>query len=202
MTVSIPTIEVAPDVQLARVDFTKKSGVNLKGFALEALCGIASERFGAASIEAWKKQAGVDLRAVTATAWFPIEYYYHLLEYLVAQHLGGDARSAWELGDATAKREINAFFRFVLAFTTPTMVLSISSRFWRSYYDKSELKVVTSTSNSVCVEVRDWPLMSEAVAYELAGALVAWMQASRARDMRITRIAFTRPGVLRVEANW
>ncbi|PZR05938.1 MAG: hypothetical protein DI536_31240 [Archangium gephyra] len=202
MSSNIPTLQVAPGVQLAPVDFTKKSGVNLKGFSLEALCNVASERFGADIVENWKKLVGVDLRVVTATAWFPLEYYYHLIEYVVAQRLEGDARAASHIGAMTAKKEINAFFRFVLGFTTPTMVLGISSRFWRSYYDKTELTVVTSTGNSVHAEVRDWPVMSEAVAYELAGALSAWMEASRARNVTITRLEYVANGVLRVDAKW
>lgn len=202
MSAEIPTLKLGPGVQLAPVDFTKKSGVNLKGFALEALCNVAAERFGADVVESWKKLAGVDLRAVTATAWFPLEYYYHLIEHLVTQRLHGDARGASEIGATTAKQEINAFFRFVLGFTTPTMVLGISSRFWRSYYDKTELKVVTSSANGVHVEVRDWPLMSEAVAYELAGSLSAWMEASRAKNVAITHLEYVSPGVLRVDASW
>lgn len=202
MSSTIPELKVAPGVRLAPVDFTMRSGVNLKGFSLEALCNVATERFGAEPVETWKKLAGVDLRAVTATAWFPLEYYYHLVEYLVTHQLGGDARAASELGAITAKREINAFFRFVLGFTTPTMVLGISSRFWRSYYDKTELKVVASTSTGVHAEIRDWPLMSEAVAYELGGALAQWMEASRARDVRITHLEYTKPGVLRVDVKW
>ncbi|MGV3620183.1 MAG: hypothetical protein ACO1OB_05175 [Archangium sp.] len=202
MSANVPTLVVAPGVQLAPVDFKKKSGVNLKGFSLEALCTVASERFGADIVENWKTLAEVDLRAVTATAWFPLEYYYHLVEYLVTRRLHGDTRAAAEIGAITAKKEINAFFRFTLGFTTPSMVLGISARFWRSYYDKTELKVVSSTSNSVHAEIRDWPLMSEPVAYELAGALTAWMEASRAKNVTVTRLEFVSNGVLRIDATW
>lgn len=198
----IVTLQVAPGVKLSPVDTSRLSGVNLKGFSLIALCDVATERFGAGAVDAWKKSLGVDLRAVTATTWFPLEYYYHLVEYLVTHHLRGDPRAASELAATVARKEINAFFRFVLAFTTPAMVLGISSRFWRSYYDKTELKVVASKSNWVHAEVRDWPLMSEAIAYELAGSLIEWMESSRAKAVRITSLSFSQPNVLRIEATW
>jgi hypothetical protein len=198
----IAQLKVAPGVQISPIDFNKKSGVNLKGFSLEALCQVAGERFGNDFVEQWKQLANVDLRTVTATAWFPIEYYYHLLEHCVTQRLGGDTRGGIEIGSVTAKREINAFFRFVLAFTTPSMVIGLSSRFWRSYYDKSELKIVESKSNSLRAEIRDWPLMNEACAYEVSGALLAWMESSRAKEMRITTLEFAAPGLLRLDANW
>ncbi len=198
----IATLEVATGVELAPVDLTKRSGINLKGFSLITLCEVATERWGAASVDAWKKQSDLDLRVVTATTWFPLEYYYHLVEYLVATHLGGDPRAASELAATVARREINAFFRFVLSFTTPSMVMGVSARFWRSYYDGTELKVVASKSNWVHAEVRGWPLMSKTVAYEVAGALSEWMERSRAKAVRITALSFSQPGVLRIEATW
>lgn len=198
----IAKLTVAPGVKLGPIDLNVKSGVNLKGFSLQALCEVVSERFGAAFVDAWKQKANVDLRAVTAASWSPLEYYYHLLEHCVTQQLGGDPSRGVELGVLTAKREINAFFRFVLAFTTPSMVLGLSARFWRSYYDKTDLVIVESKGEWLRAEIRGWPLMNEAAAYELSGAMFAWLESSRAKNVRLTKLEFTAPGLLTLEARW
>jgi hypothetical protein len=198
----IAKLTVAPGVKLGPIDLSVKSGVNLKGFSLQALCEVVSERFGAAFVDAWKQKADVDLRAVTATTWFPLEYYYHLIEHCVAVQYGGDASRAVELGVLTAKREINAFFRFVLAFTTPSMVLGLSARFWRSYYDKTDLVIVETKGDSLRAEIRGWPLMNAAAAYEVSGAMFAWLESSRAKNVRLTKLEFTAPGLLSLHASW
>ena len=198
----IAKLTEAPGVKLGPIDLSVKSGVNLKGFSLQALCEVVSERFGAAFVDAWKQKAGVDLRAVTATTWFPLEYYYHLIEHCVAVQYGGEASRAVELGVLTAKREINAFFRFVLAFTTPSMVLGLSARFWRSYYDKTDLVIVETKGDSLRAEIRGWPLMNAAAAYEVSGAMFAWLESSRAKNVRLTKLEFTAPGLLSLHASW
>lgn len=198
----IAKLTVAPGVTLAPVDLNVKSGVNLKGFSLLALCEVATERFGAPFVDAWKQRVGVDLRTVTAASWFPLEYYYHLLEHCVTEQLGGDPSRGVELGVLTARREINAFFRFVLAFTTPSMVLGLSARFWRSYYDKTDLVIVERRGDSLRAEIRGWPLMNAAAAYELSGAMFAWLESSRAKNIRLTKLECTAPGLLTLDAQW
>ena len=78
----------------------------------------------------------------------------------------------------------------------------MSSRFWRSYFDRSEFVVVESGPGYLRAEVRDWPLTNAAVGYELGGALLAWLQASRASAPVLQRLAWLRPGVLFLDATW
>lgn len=198
----IAKLTVAPGLALVPIDLGMKSGINLKGFSLQALCEVASAQFGAAFVDAWKQRVNLDLRVVTATTWFPLEYYYHLIEHCVATQYGGDASRAVEIGVLTAKREINAFFRFVLAFTTPSMVLGLSARFWRSYYDKTDLVIVETKGDSLRAEIRGWPLMNAAAAYEVSGAMFAWLESSRAKNVRLTKLEFIAPGLLSLHASW
>jgi hypothetical protein len=199
---AIPELEVPVGVQLSPVDVTQLSGVRIKAFSLLALEEVATAQFGASVVAEWRKSHTFDFASMTATAWIPVEYRYHLTEYLVSRYLDGDPQRAWELGSLVAQKEISAFFRFVLRFTSPSLVLSMSSRFWRSFYDRCEFVVVDSGPGFVHAEIRDWPLMSAPVAYEIAGALREWMLASRATDLRVLRLAWLKPGLLRLESVW
>jgi len=199
---AIPELEVPVGVQLSPVDVTRPSGVRIKAFSLLALEEVATARFGAPVVAEWRKSVDFDFAAVTATTWIPVEYRYHLVEFLVARSFDGDARRASEIGSLVGKKEINGFFRFVMQFTSPSLVLGMSSRFWRSYYDRSEFVVVESGPGFCHAEIRDWPLTSAAVAYELAGALREWLLASRANDLRVVRLAWLQNGLLRLESVW
>ena len=199
---AIPELEVPVGVQLAPVDVTKPSGVRIKAFSLLALEEVTTAKFGAGVVAEWRKSVAFDFASMTATAWIPVEYRYHLVEFLVARYFDGDPHRASELGSLVGKKEINGFFRFVMQFTSPSLVLGMSSRFWRSYYDRSEFAVVESGPGFVHAEIRDWPLTNAAVAYELAGALREWLLASRANDLKVVRLAWVKQGLLRLESVW
>lgn len=197
---AIAELEVSPGVQLAPVDVARLSGVRIKAYSLQALEAVVTARFGPEVFATWRASLDPDLSAGAVT-WVPVEYRYHLVEQLVARFCAGDARSAWGLGAQVAQREINGLFRFVMRFTEPSLVLGLSSRFWRAFYDRSEFAVVDSGPGFVRAEVREWPLTNAVVAYELAGALCEWLRWSTP-GVALDRLAWLAPGVLRLEASW
>jgi hypothetical protein len=193
---------------LEPIDLTRLSGAKMKGFSLIQLFDTVAAEHGPAVLERWRAtvpealRGVVDRRAVTSVGWLNIEFYYHLVGYVVEHELQGDPRRAVELGARVASKEIGAFFRAVLGFTTPGMVISLSGRFWRSYYDRSQLKLVESKAGSVKAEVHDWPMHDEISIHELLGSLIQWIEASRSGDVQITAFELLAPGSLRIEAKW
>jgi hypothetical protein len=193
---------------LPKVDPASPCGARMKGFAVLHLLEHIEQRHGAAAVDAWRATLPsalartTDKRAVTSVGWLPVEVYFSAVRWLVDTHHGGDVREGLRVGHAMASRDINAFFRTVMGFTSPTTVLSLSGRFWKSYFDHSSLHVLASTNTSVYAEVRGWPLGDACSLHEVAGSLVAWMEASRAKDVRITRCELTAPGTLRIDAAW
>lgn len=194
--------------QLKPIDLTQLSGAKMKGFSLLQLIATIEAEHGPEVIEAWRasvptaQQAQVDRRAVTSVAWMPVEYYYHLAGWVIDAKHQGDARVALDLGAAVATREINAFFRMVLRFTTPSMVMSLSGRVWRSYFDRGELAIVEARDGFVHTEVRDWPMNDLVSMHEMTGSLLRWMEASRAKDVKLERFELLAPGCFRVDARW
>jgi len=188
------------------VDPARPSGAKMKGFPLLHLLDLMDQR-GPQVAAAWRAtlpealRASTERSALTSVSWVPVEFYFHGVTFL-SQQQGAGARGALCVGHHTASQDIGAFFRFVLAMTSPATVLGLSGRFWKSYFDRSSLHVLSSTPTSVVVEARDWPLSDEHSLYEMAGSLVAWMEASRARNVCMPRLELTKPGILLIEANW
>ena len=199
---SAPRLEVAPGVTLGRVDTTRPSGVNVAGFSFLTLKHISHTRYGPTDLETWAASHRLDARAVTAGSWLPVELYYSLVETLLERHHAGDPRAATDLAGECARHEINGLYRFVLSFSSPLMVLRLSSRFWRQYYDRTELVVTESVGASLHAELRHWPVMTATAAYFLCGAALPWLQASRAPDIAFTQLEFAAPGLLKLAAAW
>lgn len=198
----------ASRAHLASVDPSRPCGGRMKGFALLHLVEYANASFGPDTMTGW--QASLEPRhreltnpaALTSVGWLPVELYFSAVQHLVATHHQGQQRRALELGHTMAARAIGAFFRTVMSFTTPPTVLSLSGRFWRSYFDFGGLTVTKKTASTAEVELRDWPLLSEIAFYELVGSFVAWMEASKGKDVCITRLALTSPECLTLAIQW
>lgn len=188
------------------IDVTRPSGANMKGFPLLHLLQLIDQQ-GPGVAQEWREALPPSLRAqtekknITSVAWLPVELYFHGVEWLARNRFGGP-RGGLEVGYFTATQDIGAFFRMAMAFTSPTTVLGLSGRFWKSYFDKSSLHVLSSTPTSCKAEVRDWPLRDDTSLHEMTGSLIAWMEASRAKDVRVERMELTAPGTLAIDCSW
>lgn len=197
------------NVKWVPIDLTQPAcGAKMKGFPLLHLLDAMEAARGPEMAQAWRASLPQEIRekterrAVTSVSWLPIEYYFHGVAWTARELLGPGARHVLRIGHQTAVADIGAFFRFVLSMASPATVLNLSGRFWKSYFDQSTLKVVTSTPNSCTAEVNGWPLRDEESLHEMAGSLVAWMEASRARDVKFSQFELVEPGHFVVEAGW
>jgi hypothetical protein len=188
------------------IDTGAPCGKKMKGFPLLHLLKVMEQqgpdvaaRWRATLPEAVRPQT--ERKALTSVAWVPVEYYFSGVAWL-AQERSGKPRGAIALGHAAASDDIGSFFRFVLSGISPATVLSLSGRFWRSYFDFGALVVSSATTHSCIAEVREWPLLDEAAFHEIAGSMVAWMEASRGRDARLTRLELADRTTLVMHASW
>ena len=190
-----------------RLDLTQLCGERIKGFSLLKLLETMNEHEPGLA-ERWRAtlpdllRGSCDPRLITSVSWVAIELYYDAVLFTVREKLHGDPVAAAELGRRNAEREIGAFFRFVLGFASPATVLQLSGRFWRSYYDRSRMVVVRSDAHSCTVRIEDWSLTEPGVLQELTGALLAWMEAGRARDVRSARLEIVAPRTVEIDATW
>lgn len=196
-------------VPSAPIDLSKPlSGAQMKGFPLLHLLDVLEQARGGALADAWRAtlpeafRAKTERRAITSVSWLPIELYFHGVAWTGATLHGDRLRGSSIVGYQTASADIGAFFRFILSMASPTTVLGLSGRFWKSYFDVSTLTVTATGDRGCLAEVRDWPLRDDASLYEMVGSLVAWMEASRARDVRMTRFELLAPGNFVMECAW
>ncbi len=202
-------LTVPAGLVLAPIDLGRPlSGARMKGFPLLHLFEVMGRSPDPSALERWREslpeahRAATDRRAITSITWLPIEYYFHAVAFAARALYGDGARHALRVGQDLARADIGAFFRFVLAMASPATVLNLSGRFWRSYFDVSSLTVTSQAARECTVEVRDWPLRDEVSLHELGGSLVAWMEASRAGDVRLERFELLEPGRLLVGCRW
>lgn len=189
---------------LPRVEVTKPCGAKMKGFPLRHLY----ELFGKDTFAPWRQSlppalaSEVDPAALTSVGWLPIEVYFSAVQFLCDTQHGGDPRGAIEIGAATARKDIGAFFMAAMKLASPATIFALSGRFWRSYYDRGGLKMSHSGGTTADAHVEAWPLPTEVAYYELAGSFVVWLEASRAKKPKLTRFELLQDASLAVTIAW
>ena len=202
----IATLRDSAGLPFQAVACDRPSGAQMKGFPLIHLLDVM-DAAGPEVASSWRATLPESVRpqterkAITSVAWVPVELYFHGVSWLAKERHGG-VRGAIGIGHATATRDIGAFFRVVLGFTSPATILKMSGRFWKSYFTHSSLLVVSSSAHGCVTEIHDWPLRDEASLHEMAGSVIAWMEASRAKDVRVTAFERTSASSFRFEAQW
>jgi len=197
LTGRVPVLSNPQRVVLLPVDPSRPCGARMKGLGLLHLLEHAEATYGATAMQGWADalptplQGFAKVRGLTSVGWLPMEFYF-----------SADSRAAVELGHAMATRGIGAFFRAAMSFATPPTVVSLASRFWRTFFDAGDLVIGKKSAASVDAELRDWPLVSEVVLYELAGSFVAWLEASKAKDVRVSRFLVGGPSMLSLTLEW
>lgn len=181
-------------------------GAHMKGFAIMHLMDVMT-RENAAYVDAWRSlwpephRSALARENLSSSQWFPVEYYFHGVGWLAKQR--GNPREAIAIGYDITEADISSFFRFVASMASPATVLALAQRFWSSYFDRSSVHVTNVGSNSAVIEVRDWPLEHDSVSlHEVAGAFFAFSDASRAKDLRVSRVELTRPGLFTFALTW
>lgn len=208
LTGRVPVLSNPQRVVLLPVDPSRPCGARMKGFGLLHLLQHAEATYGATAMKAWAEalptplQSFANVKGLTSIGWLPMELYFSAIDYLVKTQHGNDSRAAIDLGHTMATRGIGAFFLAAMSFATPPTVVSLASRFWRTFFDAGELVIVKKSAASVDAELRSWPLVSEVVFFELAGSFVAWLEASKAKDVRVSRFLVSGPSTLSLTLEW
>ena len=183
-------------------------GVRTTGLAVNSVLDYALKTYGptvvaelGASLPAVMGEP-IARRQVPTSAWVPVEMYFGCVQYLVKRFHGGDVLAARAIGKATAEQDIGAFFKTVLAFSSPKMIISLSGRFWTNYYDRGAHHIITHEDHRVVGDLTDWPLTDELVANEIAGSFLAYLEHSRAANVRVETLEAPAPRTLRFSFVW
>jgi len=177
----------------------------MKGFTVLNLVAYIKERYGTPAVEQFYSELPAQhadaLRngTVVSVAWVPLELYYAGVQFLVKLFHANQPLSARQIGHDLASKDIGTIYRAVLRFASPATVISLSGRFWNDYFDKGALKVHKQEKGRVRGEVSNFPFTDEITANEIGGSLLAWLEHSRARNVRLLELGPGGPDSIRLD---
>jgi hypothetical protein len=184
------------------------TGSHCKGFTVRHMLEVMQQLHGHEAVLAFcqtlpKPMADPILsNTVLPIAWLPLETYFLGVRFMVERFHGGDPKAAIALGKQIARADIGAFFRVALSVASPNLVVGLSSRFFRNYYDRGVLEVVGSEPGHLTGRISGWPLTDAVTIHEFAGGLLAWCEASRGKDVRLERVEVIAPETFEVEVRF
>ncbi len=191
-----------------RPDLSKPCGGKAKGFTVTGILEQVGAKYGPSVVAEFARtlpdefRVPIESKLLLPSTWVPMELYFAVVQFLVERFHAGDPKAAIELGRWSASENIGTFFKAVLAFTSPAMVINLSGRFWKSYYDVGELKVVVNEPGRVVASLTGWPYDDEVTVNELGGSFLAYLEKSRGKDVKLVEAGPIEPGALRFDVHY
>jgi hypothetical protein len=177
----------------------------MKGFTVVNMVAHIRDVYGQPALDQFYAELPATLaeplknNTVVSVAWVPLEMYYAGVQFLVKHFHGGSPLGARKVGHALASKDLGTIYKAVLRFTSPATVVSLSGRFWNDYFDRGKLQAQKLEKNRVAGTLSQWPFTDEITANEIAGSLLAWLEHSNARKVRMVEMAPTGPDTLQFD---
>ena len=126
---------------------------------------------------------------VLPVAWFPLEIYEALL--VSAERVLGqkDGSVAFEIGAATAARDLPSTHRLFMQSATPAMALARIPQLWRTYHSRGDVVISQVPAGGWRLEVRDVAPDPHLHAMAMAGFYGKLLELAGARDVRVALLS-------------
>lgn len=127
----------------------------------------------------------VEKNAILSAGWYPLSWYSELTTAIRKRHGAG---IGLEIGRLGMRNDVNAFSRFILGLASPALLVSLSARLMRMYFQGAELKTTQSGPKEGRLEFSKLDGSCEATWDAIGGAITAFVELSGGAGV-VTRIA-------------
>jgi hypothetical protein len=169
-----------------------KSTPQVKGLAFRSVVKALEQLRGKATADAVLQKLppqlaeGIRYGTITATGWYPIDWYRELFQSIVATTGEGD-RIVREIGRESAKLDMSGVYKYVFKLLTPRAIFELSTRLFSNYYDTGAVRIVESRSGFVHVRWSGCKGFDRNLWLEVVSSCETYLELARASNVR-TRI--------------
>ncbi len=152
--------------------------MEVKGTAVASIPRFIEERFGSDNFNTWLNSLSSEAKSIYSSNILPSKWYNlkTILEepthQMCSLFYNGNNKGAWEAGKASAEYGLKGILKIFVKMGSPTFIISRATTILPSYYQPSELKIISSTSNSLTIQITQFPELSEITENRIGG----WME--------------------------
>ena len=124
---------------------------------------------------------------IFANNWYPAED----AAVIPTQYIGkilfsnNPTKAAWESGRYSAEVGLTGIYRFFVKASSPSFIISLGGKILSTYYRPSEMKVVSSTSNSINMHITKFPGIDVILENRIAGWVQKALEISGCKNVSI-----------------
>ena len=126
------------------------------------------------------------LNGALASEWYPVEEAIVLPTQIMSELCyGHPTKGAYECGRYSAEISLKGIYKFYVKMSSPKHIIDRASRVLQAYYEPSELKIVSKSSNHVTLHILRFPTKSEVADHRLAGWMEKALEISGCNDIKV-----------------
>lgn len=161
----------------------------VKGVAFRSIMRCLENLHGEATVGATLQKLppciaeGFRYGTITATAWYPIEWYRELFRAIVAA-TGDSERVVRKLGRESAKFDLGGVYSVAFKLVSPQAVLELSTRLFSNYYDTGTVRIVESRPGFVLAHWSNCVGFDRNLWLEVISACEEYLELAGAKNVR------------------
>ena len=165
--------------------------MEVKGTAIASLPEFIRKKFGKDAFAQWLNSISDAARKVYSGpvligSWYPVkEIMVEPTKKMCDLFYRGDMRGAWESGRFSAEMGLKGVYKLFVKLGSPEFLVRKASMVFTSYYQPSEMKVVSQEGNKATVHIVKFPEPSSVVEYRIAGWMERALEISGCKTVKI-----------------
>jgi len=165
--------------------------MDVKGTAIAAIPGFIVKKFGKKGLDRWlaaineKARKGYESHILVGN-WYPIkEFMLEPTQKMCDLFYQGDVRGAREGGRYSAELALKGIYRIFVKFGSPEFLIRRASNAFTSYYQPSEIEVVSQEDKKAILHIIKFPEASSLVENRIAGWIEGALEISGCKNVKV-----------------
>jgi hypothetical protein len=165
--------------------------MQVKGTAISSIPDFISGRFGKEAFHHWLNTLSDGAKkvyggSILAGSWYPVkEIMVEPTRKMCELFYHGDLRGAKEGGRFSAEKGLKGVYRIFVKFGSPEFLIRRASTIFTSYYQPSEMKVVSEGDRKAVVHITNFSEPSQLIENRIAGWMERALEISGCKGVKI-----------------
>lgn len=124
---------------------------------------------------------------IKVNEWYPIQDGLTIPLHKTGElFYGGDWKKAvWEMGRFSAEEALTGIYKIYVKLGSPRHIIDRAGRVMSAYFSKSEIKLVSSTKNSLSMHIVKFDEPDEAIEYNIGGWIERALEISGVKNVKV-----------------
>ena len=177
----------------------------IRGSFFIPLFEFVKEKYGKEKLEEFKKSIKELPEEIYDNAWYPLslaKISMEKLKQMFEKYSYGKKDICWELGRKSCEYMLNTFYKFLMKFISPSVLLRRASDFLIKYHKPSDVRVINSGPKFIKAELEFADNLGELIIRRICGWVERFLEYAKCKNIIVRYKNYPAKAIVIIEVSW